>query len=168
MAAEKNLKERNKFVFQVFSYDQTDYKKLQDERDKKLSSLRGKWKTLLAKQISKANRIDILTTTFRHKKSGELLFTIIGNDKVKELIDLIDISAKESGQECKCSGDAYLVFKNDKKELAKVSYHHGSRLRWHDGEWLNDAVLTKLSSEKIKVWFKDQGYPDFLLENPAD
>lgn len=158
----------SKFAVVVFAYDNTEiqtYDEILKEKQKEIMALKGKWRKVLVDQISDADRIDILGTYPDHNK---LLFSIIGKDKIKEFINIIEIDEEESGEMCMCLGDVYFIFKNRNLELAKVSYHHGCRLRWLNGKWLNDGVLTKNSEEKLKIWFKDQGYPDFLLDNPIN
>ncbi len=71
------------------------------------------------------------------------------------------ISEWFSGGYCACHGDALLVFYKDNKKLETLSYHHSRSLRWYNGPWPGDAVMTSKSQVEIPKWFASQGYTAF-------
>lgn len=151
-------REGSKFNVLVVAFNNTKiqpYDEILQKKQKELTALKGKWKKLLADKISSADRVEIFSTW---PPPNKLLLSIIGKDKVKEFLALIDIDEEKSGNVCQCLGDVYLLFCNMKNELVKMSYHHGNRLRWPDSGWINDAILTKESEDKILKWFLDQGF----------
>lgn len=136
--------------------DEEYYKYLKD-LPKKWKALKGKWKAVLADSIQDANRIEIRSILIEGE--SEVLHIIAGNNKVKEFLSILEIT--ENREVCDCAGYAFLVFLKDDREIAKLSWHHGFRLRWHDGPWLGDALLTKEAIVELPKWFDAQGYPGF-------
>jgi hypothetical protein len=109
--------------------------------------------------VSGADRIEITPTDFLVGPKGDRTpYHIQGADKVRALLDAINIDAAESGFHCMCDGDFEIRIFKGQKILATLSYHHGVSLRWHNGKWEGDAQLTGSSREALALWFKKEGY----------
>jgi len=137
--------------------EDAEYYKYLKDFPRKWMALRGKWKTVLIDKVQDTNRIEIRSTAVYGK--GTVLHVISGNNKVKEFLSILEIT--ESGTMCSCHGSALLVFLKGDGEIAELSWHHGSRLRWHNGPWLGDAFLTKRAIVELPKWFDAQGYSGF-------
>lgn len=83
-------------------------------------------------------------------------FRLEGGERVREFLSRIAI--EREGGTCKCFGDFVFVFKRGEEELARVSYHHGTHLRWGGGGWRGDQYLTRSSTIAMPQWLETQGY----------
>lgn len=82
-------------------------------------------------------------------------FRLEGGERVREFLDRL--AAEREGGTCKCLGDFVFVFKCGEKELVRVTYHHGTHLRWGGG-WKGDQYLTRSSRIAMPQWLEMQGY----------
>ncbi|MHC4132064.1 MAG: linalool dehydratase/isomerase domain-containing protein [Planctomycetota bacterium] len=138
---------------------QEEHEQYLKEVDKRLKELKGKWKTVLVEAIKDADKIEIKSSFFNQQ--DKLFHTIKGNDKIQEFINILDIDEPKSSFYCACHGSARLVFSKENTILVTLSYHHNQSLRWYEGPWVGDALLTKKSKEQLPGWFESQGYSDF-------
>ncbi|MEN6385241.1 MAG: hypothetical protein ABFD79_08570 [Phycisphaerales bacterium] len=131
------------------------------EFPEKWKQLHGKWKTVLVERIQDANRIEIRSIPWQNNES-KVLFAINGNNKVREFMDIVEVT--ENRGSCSCYGSALIVFCKDSNEIAVLSWHHGFSLRWDDGPWLGDALLSEKAIIELPKWFIIQGYSGFSEE----
>lgn len=83
-------------------------------------------------------------------------FRLEGGERVREFLNRLAV--EREGGTCKCHGDFVFVFKRGEEELARVTYHHGTHLRWGGGGWKGDQYLTRSSTIAMPQWFEAQGY----------
>jgi len=83
---------------------------------------------------------------------------IQGADKVREFFQTIELKTIQDGRECACRGNLVFRFFRGDEESLTLSYHHGTRLDWHDGPWGGNAEMTKASQQALAQWFADNGY----------
>ncbi|HEV2947384.1 MAG TPA: hypothetical protein VGX70_08405, partial [Gemmataceae bacterium] len=86
-------------------------------------------------------------------------FEIKGADKIKSLIELIEIDAAHSGYSCNCDGDHRFRFYKGDMLVLTLHYLHGNALRWPEGKWKGDALLTEATQEAMPLWFRKRGFP---------
>jgi len=86
---------------------------------------------------------------------------ISGRARIQELIATVTIDQEKSDDVCACHGDTLIHFYADDKHLVTVSHHHGTHLRWLDGPWLGDGMLSSESQESFPKWFAKNGYDGF-------
>jgi len=121
----------------------------------------GRWKKVLTEKIGEADKIEIQTTPYKPNKNNQILHVIEGNDKVQSFLNPLSISEWKSGGYCACHGAALLVFYKGEKRLETLSFHHSSSLRWYNGPWPGDAVMTQKSQSEVPKWFASEGYTAF-------
>ena len=116
------------------------------------------WTESLRAVASGADRL-IIRDMDSSGKGARTDFEIRGADQIRGLFEQIDIDAGESGFHCMCDGDYWFHIYRGEQEVMTIGYHHGKSLRWHDGQWEGDGMLTAASQESLPRWFKDNGYP---------
>jgi hypothetical protein len=85
-------------------------------------------------------------------------FEVRGTDKVQAFLERIRIHSGNGS--CMCSGNLLFRFYRGDRELAVVSYHHGTRLRWRDAPWPADGLLTRKSQAAVRAWLTANRPPD--------
>lgn len=85
------------------------------------------------------------------------LFETDDQSKIKLLCSNIAINPEESGFACKCCGTPTLEFYKDGELAVVLGYHHGQSLRWAEGEWTGDGLLTKESKDFLLTWLDEHG-----------
>lgn len=78
-------------------------------------------------------------------------------EKIQEIIAHIDIAPFGYGTSCACEGQQMIEFYQAEKLIAKVSFHHGQNLRWHDNRANGDLQLTAKSAAFFKDWLTQSG-----------
>jgi hypothetical protein len=114
------------------------------------------WTAPLKAAAADGDRIVVHDTGFsggKRKPDYELR----GVDKVQELVGLISIDAANSGFHCMCDGNYWIHVYKGKEEILILGYHHGRSLRWQDGTWNGDGLMTNASQEALPAWFKKNG-----------
>ena len=118
----------------------------------------AEWKRLLVAAVQGADRVAVDPVTFPGVPSMNA-FELTGGDKVQGFLAQIQIEDCDDPGMCACDGDVVFRFHKGKRELAAVSHHHGSSLRWRDGRWPGDAPLTAESQAALPAWLAKEGYP---------
>ena len=88
------------------------------------------------------------TTNYEIRGARELL---------RGLLDLVEIDAAGSGFHCMCDGQYWIHVYRADREVATIGYHHGRSLRWHDGKWKGDALLTPASQKSPAALVQGEG-----------
>lgn len=82
-----------------------------------------------------------------------------GVETVRDFASIITFD-KIDQMPCKCEGDVVFEFFDREKQIATVSYHHSSHLRWWRGSWKGDAYLTDEAKRTLPIWLKDHGFTE--------
>ena len=83
---------------------------------------------------------------------------IQGTEKVSEFFQTIELKTFQDGRRCACRGSLVFRFFRGEKESLTLSYHHGTRLDWHNGPWVGNAEMTEAGQQALGKWFADDGY----------
>jgi hypothetical protein len=90
-------------------------------------------------------------------KNGTVLLHETDMTAIQSLLNNTHINATLSGVHCMCLGDPWLEFYSGEIRLLTLGFHHGLSLRWNEGPWKGDAVLTVASSEYYLQWLEQRG-----------
>lgn len=86
-----------------------------------------------------------------------LLFETTDTQEIESLIQCIQIDPNGTARFCFCGGSPAFEFYTGFTLTAYISYHHGVRLRWRDGQWPHDGTLTDKSRTQLLNWLADHG-----------
>lgn len=114
------------------------------------------WKSQLMEALSGIDRLVIQPLD---KPGQENEVVIKGAEKLKLLLDRIEIDDARSGHQMLDEGDHLVRFYKGEKCVATISHLFGVAIRWIDGKWKGDGVLTEKAREDVPLWFKENGYP---------
>jgi hypothetical protein len=78
--------------------------------------------------------------------------------ELSEFIAHISLDPEESGILSACLGDQLLDFFRGGKVIASLELIGDRILRWRDGEWEGDAVLSRESAEYLFNWLDERGF----------
>lgn len=106
------------------------------------------WNAMLQAALKSADRLRVRSGGTCHRRTEEekTLFEIIKTEDVKEVISNIRIDPLKSNFHCMCCGNPSLEFYKGGDLLVTLGFHHGKSLRWMDGPWPMDGMLTSDSS----------------------
>lgn len=117
----------------------------------------------LMNALQGADRLTIEPVQFGRAKPAEKEkkppFEINGAAKVKELLGSLHFDESAPAFHCMCAGDHELRFYRGKELLATVRHHHGISLRWLEGKWEGDSIMTDATQIALPQWFKTNGFP---------
>jgi hypothetical protein len=134
-----------------------------DEKGQK--TIKGKWQSDLIFELTEIDHVKVLSVSNNKEGQEMVLFEAnINETELKELSLSIQIDEKRSGFHCMCNGDYLFKFYKNDKLVFTLGYHHGRSLRWHEGKWLGDALLTKKSQETLIQWFLKKGFNKLQLD----
>jgi len=117
------------------------------------------WKLSLLEVTKQTDRLVVRSggTCHRNHTEEKILFETKSLEKIRELVESIDINEAESDSSCMCCGFPTLEFYQETKLLAMVGVQHGGALRW--GPWPADGMLTANSSSSFNKWMTKHGIP---------
>src|SRR5262249_27654696 len=98
------------------------------------------WTVSLREAAAGADRVVVRDRNF-HGKGALPDVEVSGSEKVRELLDLIEIDARNSGFHCMCDGEYWIHLYRGEQEVLSLGYHHARSLRWHRGRWQGDGLL---------------------------
>jgi hypothetical protein len=78
--------------------------------------------------------------------------------ELSEFVAHISLDAEESGILSACLGDQLLDFYNGDKVIASLELIGARILRWREGKWEGDAVLSRESAEYLFNWLDERGF----------
>ena len=78
--------------------------------------------------------------------------------EIAEVSRHFEVLDSASGGHCMCCGDPSFEFYKDGKQIALIGFHHGRSIRWADGIWPGDGVLTSASGDYLVEWLAQHGY----------
>jgi hypothetical protein len=121
-------------------------------------SQRTNWNESLQSSLSRATALKVRPGGLQQLASvPETLLWTEDAPAVAALVRGISIDETKSGSTCCCTGNPILDFYADGRPIATFSFHHGVRLRWRDGKWKGDGVLTESSGTFVRAWLAQRG-----------
>ncbi len=114
------------------------------------------WVDSLRAAAADADRLVVHDLDF-DQKGRQPDVEIRGADKIRQLLEVIDIDPAGSGFHCMCNGEFQIHFYQGDRKVLTLGYHHGRSLRWHQGAWQGDGLLTAASQEALPAWFQKNG-----------
>jgi hypothetical protein len=117
------------------------------------------WTAMLHKALDGATRLRIRSGGTCHRRlSEEKTLLDVGDAKeIAKVIQQIRIDANHSGFHCMCCGNPTLEFYRADTLLLSLGFHHAQSMRWPDGKWKGDGLLTKGSADFLVKWFTAHG-----------
>jgi hypothetical protein len=114
----------------------------------------------LSAQLAKADRILVRTGGVCHRRAEGEKVIVESRDAavIAELAQHFTISEDSSGGHCMCCGNPTFEFYQGDKQVAMVAFHHGQSIRWADGTWPGDGILTEQSSTYLVEWLAKNNY----------
>lgn len=113
----------------------------------------------LRASLASADTLRVRTGGTCHRdqaKEVELFQTTIRSE-IQEFLDLVRVDESESGLHCMCCGDPTLEFYKGEKLIGTVGVHHGQSIRWVEGTWDGDGMLTAKSAKAFTAWLAAKG-----------
>ncbi|HZN40360.1 MAG TPA: hypothetical protein VFD82_16255 [Planctomycetota bacterium] len=109
--------------------------------------------------LATADRLVLRTrgTCHRDEASEKVLFDTTAPDDIAKVLPLLHVVEDGSDFHCMCCGSPTLMFFKAGKEIASIGVHHGASIRWADGLWSSDALLTREAAEGLVQWLSDHG-----------
>ena len=96
-------------------------------------------------------------TCHRRIEEEKTLAEITRPEEIERFLDGIHIDEAGSNFYCGCCGNPTFEFYTGDRLLATVGYHHGVSLRWADGSWPADGLLTTSSQVFTVSWLSQHG-----------
>jgi hypothetical protein len=117
------------------------------------------WTDSFAATVQGATRLRVRSggTCHRRIDQEKTLAEITNTDEIELIVKSISINEEKSAFHCMCCGNPTLEFYKGEKLLAMVGYHHGQSLRWADGLWPGDGMLTTQSMDFLISWLARHG-----------
>ena len=114
---------------------------------------------LLARFLADADRVRIRSggTCHRHPEHETHLAEENDPRAVQSFLTQLSFDDTHSGFRCHCCGDPTIEFYSPRGLLAALGVHHGRSLRWEDGSWNGDSLLTSASARMCCEWLADHG-----------
>ncbi len=117
------------------------------------------WEESLRRALRETTRLRVRSGGTCHRRTDEekTLVDIMRQEEIERLLDEIHIDEAGSGFHCMCCGDPTFEFYFGEQLLAMIGYHHGESLRWAEGRWTGDGLLTKSSQAFLIAWLAEHG-----------
>ena len=112
------------------------------------------WKESLVHALAAADQV-VIESNVRGENQHVALES---NQDVMKILDAIEIDEGASVASCGCEGSTLLRFSDGKGKEQVDSIHHGKHLRWWDGRWPCDAILTSNSAKALDDILVHYGY----------
>lgn len=114
----------------------------------------------LAAELAKADRVLVRTGGVSHGRPSVEKTIHESRDRgvITELAAHFVVDEAESGGCCMCGGNPTFEFYRNDKLVAMIAFHHGRSIRWADGTWPGDGMLTEQSSSYLVDWLAKQHF----------
>jgi len=111
------------------------------------------WREAVRAALSGIDRILCRTggTCHRRTKQEKDKFEIKDADEIKTFIETIDVVEDNSVFHCMCCGNPTFEFYRGDELVLMLGYHHGRSMRWLNGDWPGDALLTEKAAKYINA-----------------
>ena len=109
--------------------------------------------------LTKVDRLRVRTggVCHRREEKEKTIVEIKDAPSIAEVVDHFQINEDDSGDHCMCCGNPTFELYEGEKLVATIGFHHGRSIRWWDGNWPGDGVLTARSSEFLIRWLAEEG-----------
>jgi hypothetical protein len=117
------------------------------------------WTQSLHKKLDGVTRLRVRSggTCHRTQENEKTLSEVTDADQIADFVNGIEINDSESGFQCMCCGNPSFEFYRGDKLVLTLGFHHGRSLRWPDGDWPADGLLTERSAAFLIKWLDDHG-----------
>lgn len=114
----------------------------------------------LAAELAKADRVLVRTGGVSHGPPSveKTIHESRDHGVITELAAHFTVDESESGGYCMCGGNPTFEFYRNDKLVAMIAFHHGRSIRWADGTWPGDGMLTEQSSSYLVDWLAKQHF----------
>lgn len=114
----------------------------------------------LSARLATADRMIARTGGICHRRPDheKTIAEIKDHGEITELARHFEVAESESGGHCMCCGDPTFEFYHGDTKVAMIGFHHARSIRWADGVWPGDGMLTSLSAEHLVEWLAKHGY----------
>ncbi|GEP41520.1 hypothetical protein [Brevifollis gellanilyticus] len=114
----------------------------------------------LSKRLEKADKVRARSGGVCHRQESEEKIIHESRDSavIKELAAHFKVAESDSGGHCMCCGNPTFEFYQGDKLVAMIAFHHGRSVRWADGVWPGDGMLTQDSARFLADWLDKHGY----------
>lgn len=106
-------------------------------------------------------------TCHRDPSREKTLLELVDTAAIEEIVSRIEMDESDSGFHCMCCGSPSFEFYKGPHLLATLGFHHGKSLRWPNGKWPGDGLLTQESGDHLIHWLADKGVEGPLKEIEA-
>lgn len=117
------------------------------------------WGEVLRRALGASTRVRVRSggTCHREIESEGTLADERDAAAVATLLAAIAVDEARSDVHCMCCGEPTLEFFRGDALVASIGFHHGQLLRWDDGPWPGDGVLTRDAALGIVRWLAGRG-----------
>lgn len=124
------------------------------------------WMEPLQRSLAGADRLRVRSggTCHRYPAEEKTLFEVNGVEKVASLLGIIQLAEQQGYGRCTCCGEPSLEFYRGDELVATLGFHHGHSLRWSEGIWPGDAVMTNQSAMGLCEFLAKHGHEGPLEE----
>ncbi len=124
----------------------------------------------LSQSLDKADRVLARSggVCHRDESNEKVIHESRDSAVIKALAGKFKVAESDSGGHCMCCGDPTFEFYQGDKRVAMIAFHHGRSIRWADGTWPGDGMLTQDSAHFLADWLDEHGYSkpkDEMLSN---
>jgi len=98
-------------------------------------------------------------TCCRQPDEEKTLLDLRDQKQIAEVVQGIRINSNESVFTCMCCGDPTLEFYREDTLIVSLGFHSGKSLRWPNGKWAGDSLLSEDGANFLTKWLADHGVP---------
>ena len=96
-------------------------------------------------------------TCHRDPNTERMLLRVSKPQEIIDLIHKLEVYNPHGKWGCGCCGDLTMEFYKQSELLCSISIHHGYHLRWRNGEWGTDVIMTEKYAEWLCDWLSARG-----------
>lgn len=124
------------------------------------------WTAILGSELSGTNRLVVRTggNCCTDPKTGQILLDLSDITEISQFVGLINITESSLEMSCNCCGNPTFELYHGEELRAALSFHHTERLRWFQGKWPGDGLLSAQSSLSIIEWLANHNVKSPKIE----
>lgn len=117
------------------------------------------WTESLHAALKDATRLRVRSggTCHRQPHEEKTLLDVRDHKQIAQVVRGIQINPGDSGFHCMCCGNPTFEFYRGDTLMVSLGFHHGLSLRWPDGKWEGDGLLSEASAKFLIKWLADHG-----------